>query len=363
MKRHDIPTPALVIDLAVVRQNIERLQRYAQQHGLRIRPHTKTHKSRYFSELQLAAGANGLTVAKVGEGEALSDLTDDLLIAFPMVDPARVDRVAALAREQTVRVSIDSTAAIEALSAAAQRASSTIGLLVDIDVGMGRTGVASNDEALHLAQLIDRHPGLRLDGIFCYPGQIWSKAEDQAEPLKQVANKLDEAMDRWARSGLSANIVSGGSTPTAYQSHLVKAYTEIRPGTYLFNDRNEWLGGFASLSDCAATIVATVVSNAIQDQVVVDCGTKTLTSDLCVPARDSGHGYVVEYPRAKVTKLSEEHGQIDVAEVAQRPKIGERIKIIPNHICPCVNLQDQVWLEEADGQVRPLVVEGRGKLS
>ncbi len=363
MKLSDVPTPALVIDASIVKQNIQRLASYATKHRLGIRPHTKTHKNREMAAMQVAAGAIGLTMAKVGEVEALSDLCDDLLIAYPTVDAARVRRIAELARNHTLRIAIDSEYSANAIANAARSTQSVVGLLVEIDVGMGRVGVARPEDALQLAQYVSNLQGVRLDGITCYPGHIWDAADQQAHALGLVANKLQETLDLWSRSGLQAAIVSGGSTPTAYQSHLVPQYTEIRPGTYIFNDVNEWRGGYALFEDCAARIIATVVSDAVPNQVVIDGGTKTFTSDLCHPAKDSGYGFIVEYPNAKITKLSEEHGQVDVSAVQFRPRVGERVSVIPNHICPCVNLQDRIWLLEADGDVHPLCVDGRGKLS
>jgi D-serine deaminase-like pyridoxal phosphate-dependent protein len=363
MNLENIPTPALVLDARVVQHNIDRLARYSKEHGMRVRPHTKTHKSRELSAMQMAAGSLGLTVAKVGEAEVLADLTDDLLIAYPAWDPSRAERLANLARERTVRVAVDSVQAADRIAQAARKSSTIVGLLVEIDVGMRRTGVPDPQAALGLAQQIDRLPGARLDGLMCYPGHVWSAPQDQPSSLKAVADKLQETIDAWQRCGLAASIVSGGSTPTAFQSHWIPQLTEIRPGTYVFNDLNEWRAGFCSLDDCAARIITTVVSNAVRGQVVIDSGTKTLTSDLCLVDKTAGHGYLVQYPAAKITRLSEEHGQIDVSQSETQPALGERIAVIPNHICPCVNLQDSVWWLEADGNVRKMVVDGRGKLS
>jgi D-serine deaminase-like pyridoxal phosphate-dependent protein len=363
MKINDIATPALVIDAAIVQRNIDRMAEYASKHRLGVRPHTKTHKNRELAALQVAAGAIGLTMAKVGEAEVLSELCNDLLIAYPTVDTARVLRIAELAKSHTIRVAIDSRYAADAIATAARSTQTIVGLLVEVDVGMGRVGVARPQDALEVAQYISNLQGVRLDGLTCYPGHIWDAADQQAKALGLVADKLQETLDLWSRSGLQAAIVSGGSTPTAYQSHLVPQFTEIRPGTYIFNDVNEWRGGYAAFEDCAARIIATVVSDAVPNQIVIDGGTKTFTSDLCHPAKDSGHGYIVEYPKAKITRLSEEHGQVDVSALEVRPRLGERVGVIPNHICPCVNLQDRIWLLEAGGNVRPLCVDGRGKLS
>jgi len=361
MTEDQVATPALIIDDAIVERNIRRLAEYAETHELDLRPHTKTHKSQTMAARQIAAGAIGLTVAKVGEAEVMAPVDSDILIAYPALDRQRTVRIATLAAHNTVRVAVDSKAAAAALSEAARQA--TIGILVDLDVGQGRTGVQSAAEALRLAQYVDVTPGLRLDGMCCYPGHIGQKPHDQEQALNKVGDLLAEVLDLWASHGIQARIVSGGSTPTAYQSHLVGEYTEIRPGTYIYNDMNVVRGGFGTLEDCAARILCTVISTAVPGQVVIDAGSKSLTSDRCGPAPDSGHGHIVEYPQARITKLSEEHGQVDVRDCDRPPLLGERVSVIPNHICPCVNLQDSIWLRGAGGELEPLLVDARGRTS
>jgi D-serine deaminase-like pyridoxal phosphate-dependent protein len=195
-----------------------------------------------------------------------------------------------------------------------------------------------------------------------YPGHIWEAVDEQDGPLRKIDELLGETIALWSRYCLSAAIVSGGSTPTAYQSHVVTNLTEIRPGTYIFNDMNTVRGGFCSLDDCAARVIATVISDAIPGQVVIDAGSKTLSNDLCIPARDSGHGHVVEYPLARVTRLSEEHGQLDISACDPKPTLGERVSVIPNHICPCVNLQESVWWKAPDRSLSPIPVDARGRI-
>lgn len=359
-----LPTPALVIDGAVARRNIDRLAAHCRAHGMSLRPHTKTHKSRFIGGLQLAAGAIGLTVAKVGEAEVMATAGEpaDLLMAYPAVDPARTARLARLAGDVPVAVGLDTAAAATALSTAAHAAGTTIGVLVDLDVGFGRTGVASPAAAAALARHVAGLPGLRLDGIMCYPGQVKMPPGDQGPVLAAIGALLAEAIDRFDRAGLSRRIVSGGSTPTAFTSHRLPQCTEIRPGTSVYNDMNIVRGGFGTLADCAARVVCTVVSDAVAGQVVLDAGSKTLTSDPCGPAPQSGHGHVVEYPDAVITRLTEEHGQVDVSRCPARPGVGERVTVIPNHICPCVNLQDVVWWHE-EGTLTALPVDARGRLS
>ena len=356
-------TPYVLIDREVMSANIRRLADYAGEHSIGLRPHAKTHKSLDVAGLQLSHGAIGLTVAKVSEAEVFAELCPDLLLAYPVVDPGRARRVAALASRVDIKVAVDSGFAAQTLSDACRAAGVSVGVLVDLDVGPHRTGVATPAEALELARAFDRLPGLAFRGIFAYPGHIWSPKDRQEPELRRVADQLQMLIDRCRDAGLDVGIVSGGSTPTAFQSHLVPQCTEIRPGTYPFNDINTVRGGFCELADCAATVVATVVSDAVAGQVVIDAGSKTLTSDRCVPDPECGHGYVVEYPQARVAKLSEEHGQVDVRDCPTRPKIGDRLSIIPNHICPCVNLQDRVWWRVAGGACLPMAVHARGRLS
>jgi D-serine deaminase-like pyridoxal phosphate-dependent protein len=358
----DLPTPCILVDAATVRRNVQRLSSYVAQNKLNVRPHTKTHKSSLLARMQIESGAIGLTVAKVGEAKVMAGLCSDLLMAYPAVDPGRCAELAQLARKHMVRVGIDSLVAADALGAAAKSGGSTIGILVDLDLGHHRTGVQTPEESVSLARHVARTPGLRLDGVMFFPGHISAPPASVPAAQAAVGAKLQEVLDAWRRAGLEAKIVSGGSTPTAYFSHLVPQLTEIRPGTYIFNDMNGVHGGSATFDDCAARIIATVVSTAVPKQIVLDAGSKTLTSDRCGPAPESGHGYILEYPDAKITKLSEEHAQVDVSLCARVPKVGQRVTVIPNHICPCVNLQDNLWWHEEGEAPRAIPIEARGKV-
>jgi D-serine deaminase-like pyridoxal phosphate-dependent protein len=358
----DLPTPCLVVDGATVRANIARMAEYCRQHRLRLRPHTKTHKSRFVAQMQMAAGASGLTVAKAAEAQVMAAVAADVLLAYPAVDPARTRRMAALARERTVRVGIDSAEAASALSAAAAEFGSTIGILVDLDLGFGRTGVQTAEDARQLAQGITRLPGLRLDGVMFFPGHVGGSPDEQRPLIESAASRLREVLDLWRQDGLEAKIVSGGSTPTAMQSHLFEVLTEIRPGTYVFNGTNELYAGYATLDQCAARIICTVVSAAVPGKIVLDGGTKAFTSDRCGPKPESGSGYIIEFPEAKIVRLTEEHGEVDVSACDRRPKIGQRVSVIPNHICPCVNLTARFgWWEM--GALTPVTVDARGLVS
>lgn len=361
---YDIPTPALVIDEVAVKRNIARLADYGRKHLIGIRPHTKTHKSIRMAKAQLDAGAVGLTVAKVGEAEVMAVTGGDLLLAYPALDPFRTGRIAELAKAHSVRVSLDSTLAADNIASAADKIGVTVGMLADIDVGMHRTGVQTIEQSLALAQHISRLKGARLDGIMFYVGHIWGPPADMVTKLGEVNRFIQSAIDLWKKHGLEARIVTGGSTPTAFESHHVPAQTEIRPGTYIYYDRNCLAGNWCTLDDCAARIIATVMSDAVPDKVIVDAGNKTLTMDpLATDAKTGGHGLVVEYPLAKLTRLSEEHGEMDLSAYTRRPKLGDRVQIVPNHVCPCVNLHNSAWLRREDGKLEKLPIDARGLLS
>jgi D-serine deaminase-like pyridoxal phosphate-dependent protein len=359
----EIPTPFILIDAQTVRRNLDQLASYAKSHRIGLRPHTKTHKSKRIARMQIERGAVGLTVAKVGEAMVMADETDDLLMAYPALHPARCAQLAALARDRKVRVAVDSSVAADALADAARSAGATIGILVELDVGHHRNGVQNAQDAVALAQQVDRTDGLRLDGLMFYPGHISHGPPGTIENgLQAVSSKLAEVLDAWHRNGLEAKIVSGGSTPAGRLSHLIPQLTEFRPGTYVFNDVNCIRQGCATIEDCAARIICTVISTAVPGQFVIDAGSKTLTSDRCGPAPESGHGMILEYPNAKIAKLSEEHGHVDATACERRPKVGERVTVIPNHICPCINLQDNVWWHEPGSAPEPMSVDARGKV-
>jgi D-serine deaminase-like pyridoxal phosphate-dependent protein len=360
---NDLPTPSLVIDAAVVERNLARMAEYCRARGLALRPHAKTHKSLHMARRQLAHGAVGLTVAKVGEAQALSGATRDLFVAYPALDQTRTHRLAELAGDSDLHVAVDSTMAIDALSSAARARGSVIGILVDLDVGYHRTGVQTVPATVELARRVAGQGGLRFDGLMIYPGHAGVPKDHVAAQMQEVAAIADDAVNQLRRAGLSPRVVSGGSTPTAFHSHLVPACTEIRPGTYIYNDWNTASAGYCALDDCAARVLCTVVSDAVSGKVVIDAGSKTLTSDrLMTDPQHGGFGHVVGFPYARVVRLSEEHGEIDVSRCPARPKLGQRVWVIPNHICPCVNLQDSAWLRHGAGELQSMRTDARGML-
>jgi D-serine deaminase-like pyridoxal phosphate-dependent protein len=231
----------------------------------------------------------------------------------------------------------------EGLSRAAVAAGSTIYVLPDLDVGFGRTGVPTVEALTALAEKTAKLPGLKLAGIFCYPGHIKDPPDKQGPAMTAVQEKLAEAVERFRARGLPTDTVSSGSTPSAYQSHLTPAADEIRPGTYVFNDLGYHSIGANALEDCAVTVRCTVVSTAARDgQVILDGGTKTFTSDRCIQ-KFEGFGFIREYPEAVIERCNEEHGWTNVSKSARRPKVGERVSVIPNHVCVVINMHNRLY--------------------
>jgi D-serine deaminase-like pyridoxal phosphate-dependent protein len=359
----EIDTPALLIDLDVFERNVARVANYAREHGLRLRPHTKTHKSPAVGKRQLESGAAGLTVAKVGEAEVmLRSGTPDLLVAYPVIGRSKLDRLMEVARRTQVTVALDSMFAARQLSDAARAAQVTVGVLAETDVGLGRVGVCPGEDLLELAQGILRLPRLTFEGITFYPGHIKDTSEHGLTQLAALGAVVQSIIEDFRRAGIGLNIVSGGSTPTLFLSHEVNGVTEIRPGTYVYNDVNTVRSGGCEWQDCAASILVTVVSTARPNQIIVDGGSKTFSTDRLAVSSEVTFGRVTDSPESVFQKINEEHGYIDVTRARRDFAIGDRLQIIPNHICVAVNLHERVY-GVRNGEVEEVWdVEGRGKL-
>ena len=362
MQVAELDTPALIIDLDIMERNLRRVAGYAQAHNLRLRPHTKTHKTPALGRKQLDLGAAGLTVAKVGEAEVmLAAGPPDLLVAYPVIGRKKLERLREVASKTRVTVALDSESAARQLSDAARESGAEIGVLAEVDVGLGRVGVAP-DELVSLVQAIDRLPGLRFEGIAFYPGHIKLMDEEGHRAIQQLEQLLDSILFDLRRAGVEARIVSGGSTPALFHSHEIAHLNEIRPGTYIFNDRNTVLSGACALEDCAASILATVVSTAKNGQMIIDGGSKTFSSDRPISGEEVSFGCLVEAPRAVFTRMNEEHGYVDIREAGRTFHVGDRVRVIPNHICVAVNLHECVYGIRAGEVEEVWRVEGRGKL-
>ncbi|RMH11421.1 MAG: D-TA family PLP-dependent enzyme [Gemmatimonadetes bacterium] len=361
MTLDDLETPAALVDLARCRENARAVTAYLAEHGLTWRPHIKTHKSPRIARIQLEAGARGLTVATPREAEVMSTVCDDLLLAYPVLGERKLRRVAALLEHVRLTVGLDGSEALDGLAAAARAAGGTAGVLVEMDVGMRRVGVGSVDEVVRLAARAAGLEGTEFRGVMFYPGHIRGPASTQDQALAAVAESVARVLEALDREGLVAEIVSGGSTPTLWRSHDVPGMTEVRAGTAIYFDREGVELGVAEPAHVAYSVLATVVSTAVPGQAVVDAGSKALAKEARGGDGGGGFGVLLDRPEVVVAGVSEEHGVLDLARTAWRPRVGERVRIVPNHVCVSVNLQDRVWGLGPDGALEPVELPARGR--
>ncbi len=364
MLAQELSTPALTVDLDVLEKNLDRVAELCRRQGVGLRPHTKTHKTAEVSRLQVAHGAVGLTVAKVGEAEVMAGAgLDDIQVAFPIMGEEKLRRLARLARAHRLLVSLDSVAAAQELSRAAAAQNASIGVLVEFDAGFHRCGLDPGPAVVSLAKAIETLPGLKFRGLMSYFGSVWGTPEQRRAEAEHVAESVGRALAGFRAERMPVEIVSGGSTPSAEYAHLIPGLTEIRPGTYVYNDLNTYYQGACSLEDCAVRVVTTVVSTAVPGRAIIDAGSKTFSSDLLGSGPKSGHGYVVEAPDAPHIKLNEEHGFLDITRSRHNFYVGEVVTVIPNHVCTTVNMHDEIvtlrkgvgvgcWKIAARGKVR-----------
>lgn len=347
-----IQTPAVLVDIDVAKRNIERFQAYADGHGLKVRPHIKTHKLPAVAEMQLDAGAVGITCQKVSEAEAMiagSSRIDDVLITYNILGDAKLAALVALSRKVALAVVADNATVVDGLSGAFAAAGATLGVFVECNTGADRCGVATPQEAAALAGRIAAAPGLSFAGLMTYP---------PVGGAARVQTFMTEAKTLIEARGITVPAVTSGGTPDMLSAHLAPVTTEFRPGTYVYNDRSLVARGVCGWDDCALTVLATVVSVPAPDRAVIDAGSKTLTSDLLGL---TGHGHVLGRPEIAIDQLSEEHGRLrSEGDIGLR--VGERLRIVPNHACVVTNMVDAVYAVSRDRTPQPWPVPARGKV-
>ena len=359
----ELETPALLVDLDRMERNLDKAAEYSRTHGISLRPHIKTHKSPILASEQLSRGAGGLTCATPFEAEVMSEVTKDILVMYPPVGP-RAHRLAELARDVRLTVALDSEQAAKELSQAAMDADATVRVLVEMDAGMHRVGVKTNEDVVALARYVQALPRLEVAGVAFYPGHVRGPVSEHGPELRAVSRRLDAVL-RLMQAGFDNLVVSAGSTPTMWQTHLIEGVTEMRPGTYIFNDRTTALIGACTMDECALTVLATVVSTAVPGQAVIDAGSKALGRE---PLRgnsgpEDGFGVLASDANVTVKSMSEEHGILDLSRSSWRPRVGERVRVVPNHVCIVVHLADVAY-GVRDGAVVsswPVAARGRGQ--
>ena len=364
----DLETPVPLVDLDRLERNLDGMSAYARSHRLALRPHTKTHKSPRIAAEQLRRGAVGLTCATPLEVEVMAEVADDVLLAYPPVGPSKLKRLMELPAGLDLTVALDSVLVAEALARAAQERDRTVGVYLELDLGMHRVGLSALDEVLALARRVAAMPPLVYRGITFYPGHIRGPVAGHAAELDRLSTAVRAAIERLSQAGFEPAVVSGGSTPTVWRTHEIDGITEFRPGTYVYNDRITAQIGACQWTDCALTVLATVVSTAVPGQAVIDAGSKSLGRE--PPEREGdGFGALLDRPEVTVQRLSEEHGILDVRDSGWRPEVGEQVRVVPNHGCIAVHLHEVIygvrgtqvetsWPVQARGR-QPLVKESR----
>lgn len=358
-----LDTPALLVDLDRLDANIAWMADRARSGGLALRPHAKTHKSAQIAKRQLAAGAVGITVSKLDEAEALVDggVTAQILLAFQIVAAPKLERAVRLASRVPLTVAVDSAEGAASLAAVARSAGLLIDVWIEIDSGLLRAGVLPAD-APALARAIDGLEGIRLSGMFTHAGQSYgagSPAEVESIAGIETRSVVDAAVATRA-IGIPVETVSAGSTPTARFLRADAGLTEMRPGTYVFYDELQIALGTTTAAHCALSIAATVVSRPTPDRAVIDAGSKTLGLDRGAHSINllTEYGRVLDTDGALV-RLSEEHGVLSIPGDSILG-IGDRIRIVPNHVCSATNLGRRYYGLRGRDVVEVITIDGAG---
>lgn len=362
MDLKNIDTPALIIDLEIVERNLFRVADFAKTHRINWRPHIKTHKIQELARLQLARGASGITVASLGEAEVMAAAgIQDIFMAYQIIGAKKMERLVALVK-QPIRFAsaIDSLVGASMLNQVMVQNNLVHDVLLEIDTGLGRCGLTDPSSAFALARAVQQMPGLRLQGVFTHEGQTY--LPDDRQKIRAIAHQAARDLVALAtflrKSGVPCVTVSVGSTPAWNVTGTIAGITEMRPGTFIFNDRIQIKCGSATLADCAATILTTIISRPAPDRAVIDAGSKSLSE--AKPNFLEGFGQVKNRPNLLVNWINEEHGIIlgDVTDL----KIGEQIQVIPNHICTAVNLHDWALTTSGNEIIGAWQIAARGKV-
>lgn len=372
MRITELPTPQLLVDRPRLLRNIARQQTAAAAHGLRLRPHAKTHKSPAIAAWQIARGAVGICCAKLGEAEVFAEAgVSDIRLPYP-INPASAPRLLALMERAAISIIVDHLEVARAWSDVMRRAGRRLPVLVKVDVGFHRCGIDPRQmDAPAFIRQVAAMPGLDLRGLLSHAGQGYgASSEDELKTIAtEEAAMLGEVKAAASRDGIPLDEVSVGATPTFRFTVGQPGLTEVRPGNYVYYDRTQVALGAATPGDCALTVLAMVVSKPAPDRIVLDAGSKTLTTDVARGIdKPAGYGAILrdltdQTPDTSVAieRLSEEHGVVRVLTGSTPLEPGDRVRIIPNHACVVSNLADRIHLVDGLEILDTLPVAGRGK--
>jgi D-serine deaminase-like pyridoxal phosphate-dependent protein len=341
---HDLETPSILIDLDVMQNNINAMQKRCDDLGIQFRPHIKTHKIPAIAQKQVNAGAVGLACQKISEAKVFADAGfTDIQLPYNIVGAKKTRRLAELAKRVKVTVTVDSKAVVDGIAEAAQEVGSTINMMVELVALNKRTGTTP-EAAFELAQHIVDTDNLHFAGVMIYPS------------VARIRVRLQKTLKLLADAGIEVEMVSGGGSGAILESHLIPELTEMRVGTYVFWDWGSVKHGWATFDDCAMKIRATVVSANEKSRVILDSGSKTVNAETV----DDLFGYIVEYPNARLHSVNEEHGFVDFRKCETFPKVGDILHIIPVHTCVVTNLHNQIYGVQGDDVVNVWDVAARG---
>jgi len=367
MHKYGLDTPVAIVDLDIMERNISDMFAFAREHGVQLRPHVKTHKVPEITLKQFEAGSTGITCAKIDEAQVMIDAAGakDVFIANIIVGKEKIQKLLTLNQKCKASAAVDSVEAAKPISDAAVVQRMKIPILIKVDVGLKRTGVLPRKPAVELAKKIMEMPGLQLSGIYTHEGQVYGASDyNQVSQIGiESGQTMVETAEMMRDAGIETETVSVGSTPSAKISCTVSGITETRPGTYVFNDHYQIKLGVVEEKDCALTILATVIwitNAADRGRAVIDAGTKSFFSDKS--AAFGAYGMVKGMPHVILERAYEEHGVLKIDPSAGELKIGDKVEIIPNHVCPAVNLFDELIGVRNDDVEVTWKVTARGKL-
>ena len=355
-----LDTPALVIDLDIVERNAQRMAQAMAAGGVALRPHVKTHKSIALARIQLDHGAQGITVGTLGEAEVMADGgIGDIFLAYPLFAAGpKAQRLRALAERAGLRFSVglDNEAGADQLARAMSGSSATLRVVIEVNPNYGRTGIAAA-KAGQLAQSAQR-AGLEVIGAFTHGGHAYADRAAAQPAADDEIEALIAAADALRSVGIEPQVLSAGSSPTASKAARPPV-TEMRAGTYLIGDRQQVALGVSPADGVAMAVAATVVSDAVANQVVIDAGAKSLTKDS--PPYLAGFGTIPAFPEGIIERLSDYHGQVQFAAGAAMPRVGEVVAVVPNHACPVIDLFDSFVATRSGTVVGRWPVDARGR--
>lgn len=364
----NIETPALLIDYERLIDNMDFMQAKADKFNVRLRPHTKTHKMPLLAKMTVERGCKGITVAKVGEAEVMAEHgLEDIFIANQIVGKNKIERIKELSKTIDISVGVDCPGHVADLNESFEGQDKKIPILIEIEVGEKRSGIILEEDMNNLLDFIKTQANVELIGVFSHEGHTYM-AESKEKCLEEFLVSQRRTLyfaDLAGKKGFNIRVVSVGATPSLMHcSDILEGITEIRPGTYVLMDASQG-NAVGSYERCAASVLATVISLPTDERIITDSGAKALTAQtrntgIC---KTEGLGYVKNSSAVYLYKVFDEHGIIYSRELNSELSIGDRIEIIPNHICPVCNLYDQAYLVSG-GKVKDTVdISCRGKLT